>query len=745
MNFPNWSNVRLIMARELRDQLRDRRTLFMIAVLPLLLYPLMGMLFTQMAQFMQKHPSQILIVGNEDLQSEDAFNEEKPSLVQYLHDRDLLAIDFRASSGAHVDEFKKTAADELSSRQYDAILYFPDEFVRSVTTTEADELETSVATSIDPSKPEIFYNAAKDRSRIAYERVAVALASWRSDLVQSSLAKLAVPKKAISPFEIAANDVAGPNVRRAALWSKILPFVVMVWALTGAFYPAVDLCAGEKERGTLETLLCSPAQRSDIVWGKLLTVMIFSITTALLNLLCMVFTASFILSRFRDLAEVAGPTMLGPPPITSLGWMLVALLPISALFSALALSLAAMARSSKEGQYYLMPLLMVTMPLMALPMLPSTELNLGTSIIPVTGVILLLRQLMEGEVQQAMLYALPVVFITGGCCLFAIRWAVDQFNNESVLFRESERFDLIQWFKYLFRERSDTPGVGTAILCGLLILLIRFFAGMMVPMPDSWSSFALVTAITLVAFVAAPAVVMAVALTTSPRRALLLNQTSPSAIFAAVLLAVSLHPLAIWLSTVVTEIYPINVEAFAPLQALLSAAPLYQLLLVLAVVPAICEELAFRGFILSGLRHLGTKWRAIVIASVFFGLTHGMLQQSIMAVVFGIVIGYLAVQTGSLLPCIAFHMVHNGLMVSLTQVGTEWLARYPQLRQLFQPVAEGQANGVEIPMYAWPVVAGGCVIALSLLGWFHMFPYQPSDEERLHDVLERQPMQPVSQ
>ena len=82
--------------------------------------------------------------------------------------------------------------------------------------------------------------------------------------------------------------------RKAALWSKILPFVLLLWALTGAFYPAVDLCAGEKERGTLETLLSSPAERSEIVWGKLLTVMLFSMATALLNLLSMGVTGSFV-------------------------------------------------------------------------------------------------------------------------------------------------------------------------------------------------------------------------------------------------------------------------------------------------------------------------------------------------------------------------------------------------------------------------------------------------------------------
>jgi len=594
-------------------------------------------------------------------------------------------------------------------------------------------------------RPEIFFNAAKDQSRIAYERVAAALTRWRTNLIQSSLEKYEVPKQASSPFEIAAMDVAEPKFRRAALWSKVLPFVVLVWALTGAFYPAVDLCAGEKERGTLETLLCSPVHRSDIVWGKLLTVMVFSVMTAVLNLLCMVFTASFILSRFDALAAATGTTSLGPPPITSLGWLLVALIPLSALFSALALSLAAMARSSKEGQYYLMPLLMVTMPLMILPMLPSSELNFGTSIIPVSGVVLLLRQLMEGEIRQALIYVLPVALVTGGCCLFAFRWAVDQFNNESVLFRESERFDLIQFFKHILRERSETPGVGMAVLCGLLILLVRFFAGMVVPMPDSWHSFALVTTITLVAFVAVPAAVMSVAFTTSPRRALLLNGTPLTALGAAVLLAACLHPFAIWMSTIITEIYPVNTEALAPLQGLLAGAPLYQLLFVLALLPAVCEELAFRGFILSGLRHLGTKWRAILISSLFFGLTHGMLQQSVMAGLFGMVIGYLAIQTGSLFPCIAFHAVHNGLMISLTQIGEGWTTRWPWLQPLFASSESSSLSGTELPTYAWPVIMAGCLFAAILLRWFRSFPYLPSDEERLHDALEHQPLQPVSQ
>src|SRR4029079_12862902 len=208
-------------------------------------------------------------------------------------------------------------------------------------------------------------------------------------------------------FEVEHVDEAQAARRRAAMWSKILPFVLLIWALTGAFYPAVDLCAGEKERGTLETLLSSPAKRSEIVTGKLLTVMLFSIATSILNLISMGLTGVLIISHLVG-SQAGSP--FGMPPLLTPVWLLIALLPIAALFSALCLALAAFARSSKEGQYYLMPLVLVTMPLTILPMSPGVELNVGNSLIPITGVMLLLRTMLEGNYMSALPY-IPLVVV----------------------------------------------------------------------------------------------------------------------------------------------------------------------------------------------------------------------------------------------------------------------------------------------------------------------------------------------
>jgi sodium transport system permease protein len=471
----SWSNVKLIFLREVRDQLRDRRTLFMIAVLPVILYPLMGMLLLQVTQFRREHPTRIWLLGAENLPAEPQLISDG-GFAEAISPQDEsrlieLTIAPPPQKPLSKSEARLRAEEAIANQQYDAVVYIPqnfsaelDKFGKQLTFTKSPGDDRTS----DVPQPEVFANTSRDKSRVAYERVDRILSRWRSAVIVKNLEARNVPVEATRPFEVVNNDVAAEGSRQIALWSKILPFVLLVWALTGAFYPAIDLCAGEKERGTLETLLSSPAQRSEIVWGKLLTVMSFSVATSLLNLISMAATGSFVMTQMQRM-DVGGsmPIDFGPPPLLPMLWLLVALPPIAALFSALSLAIAAFARSSKEGQYYLMPLLMFSLPLMMLPMLPATELDLGFALIPITGLILLLRTLIEGQYVEALRYSLPVIGVTAVCCLLAIRWAIDQFNNESVLFRESERLDLGLWLRHLVRDRLDTPTAGEALLCGV--------------------------------------------------------------------------------------------------------------------------------------------------------------------------------------------------------------------------------------------------------------------------------------
>jgi sodium transport system permease protein len=235
---------------------------------------------------------------------------------------------------------------------------------------------------------------------------------------------------------------------------------------------------------------------------------------------------------------------------------------------------------------------------------------------------------------------------------------------------------------------------------------------------------------------ATPALLMTLFLTGKPLKTLLLDRPpSAAAVAMALVLAVLLHPVGLQIGHWVRELYPMRAESLKNMQnfaEMIQSAPRPWLPFVLiAVLPAICEELTFRGYILSGLRHLGSKWWAIGLSAVFFGIAHMMLQQSMAAAAIGLVLGYLAVQTGSLLPCIAFHLAYNSLTLATSKI-LELSERHPALASLFHQPAPDKI------VYNWPIVAASSLAALAVLAWFSRLPYQATREELISDARARQ-------
>jgi sodium transport system permease protein len=391
-----------------------------------------------------------------------------------------------------------------------------------------------------------------------------------------------------------------------------------------------------------------------------------------------------------------------------------------------------------------MPLLLVTMPLMLLPMSPGIELNLGNSLIPISGVVLLLRSLVEGNYADALPYVVPVCGTSLVCCLLAIRWAVYQFNQESVLFRESERLDLRRWIVHLVRDRQDTPSIAEAFFCVALIFVIQFFTQLAItssaPQNPGFNYLVQLLFISQVVCIALPALLMTILFTHRPRRTLLFDRLpSLGMCAAAVALAILLHPIGHRFVEWIQYLYPVRDELVAQTQSInrmVQAAPnIWMPILLMAVLPAICEELAFRGFILSGLRRLGHKWWAIGLSAVFFGMAHTVIQQSIAAAALGAIIAYLAIQSDSLIPGMLFHATYNGLMLGaalIPQYSADLATRWPMAKSLLIDSRGGDTE------YRLPVVAVTGLAALAILWWFHRLPYRATKEERLSDARAHQ-------
>jgi sodium transport system permease protein len=368
----------------------------------------------------------------------------------------------------------------------------------------------------------------------------------------------------------------------------------------------------------------------------------------------------------------------------------------------------------KEGQYYMTPLYLFCLPLIFLTMMPEIELNLFYSLVPVTGVALLLRALIMGEYQTAARFFLPVMVPTVLYAAVALRWAIDQFQREEVLFREAERFNLGHWLKHLVRDREPVPTGGQATLCFSLILTSSWF--LLVSMARQGAGATLAGVAAGQFLIMFPPLIMAVMLTSSPRRTLRLYWPAPRYIALAVVFVVALNPMVNLLRHLVEHWFPISSVIKQSLGEMMSQSPgLGASILVFAILPAFCEELAFRGFILSGLEHKRRTRSAIFLSALMFGFLHVLMslcQQLFNATLLGVVLGLLAVRSRSLVPGIIFHGLNNAFAITqgpwishLESAGlAAWIYRNPAegLYHEFWVILSGVASAL-LFFYLWKI------------------------------------------
>jgi sodium transport system permease protein len=673
-----WSNIRTIFLREIRDQLRDRRTIFMVFVFPVLLYPLLGLGLAQLATAFQAKARRVVVVGADSLPERQwraiasatqvgapqalaplasapvplltpdghAFD---PDLFDSPGDASLLEVECVPAAPPWTDPAQRRVL--LREGRADAVVLVPHGLAASIG-------------SMDRTEIPIAYNGASEHSQLTEQRVARVIERWKQRMVETRRTREGKPEGYSEPVRTEAQDVATRAEAGNSTWAKIFPFLLVLMSLTGAFYPAVDLCAGEKERGTMETVLISPASRTEIVMGKFLTIMAASMATALLNLVSMGLTGLALAAQTGRLPSVAfrpggSAAALTPPSPESLVWIALLLMPLAAFFSALCLALAVLARSMKEGQYYMTPLYLLALPLVIYSIMPGVELTLFTSLLPITGVSLLLKTLMQGDYDTARRYFLPVFLPVVLCGLLALRWAIDQFKSESVLFRESERFDLAAWLRHVLTHKPARPSPAQALLCFVLMLVVAFFVSLILGM-----TLHTLLAMHLGSILGIP-VLMCVLLTSDPRGTLRLRWPRFRYLILGVVLPVALFPLVSELRVWVEWLFPtpdVAKHATAALQDLLTSA--WVAWLVLAALPAISEEVAFRGFILSGLEHAYRPTWAIALSALLFGFMHVLLSlftQLFNATLLGLILGLLAIKSRSLLPGIVFHLTNNTL------------------------------------------------------------------------------------
>jgi sodium transport system permease protein len=391
-------NMLLVWRKELLDIVRDRRTLMSMIVVPLLLMPVMMFgIGALMASSMQDLESRTYSVGLVNPQA-------APEVVDALRDVKKIQV-------VPID-----SEEELSNLITDGTL----------------SAGVAVRVNKDSNIPAIviYSRKSKESSRIAGERLQSRMDDLRNELSTKWLERIGAPLAVLDPIEITSENLASSSEMAKSTLASFLPYMLILMAITGAIYPAIDMTAGEKERSTLETILASPAARSEIVLGKFLAVMTTSIISTLISL-----TSFFVVigGGLRYFGMQFGETLTFSISAGTVLQAVALMLPLAALFSSVLIAIAINARSSREAQSYLTPLMfLIIIPAMT-SMLPGSEGSAGKAWIPVVNVSLALRDALNGETDSQ--FFLLAVFSTLIYAALGIALTIRMFKRENVLFK----------------------------------------------------------------------------------------------------------------------------------------------------------------------------------------------------------------------------------------------------------------------------------------------------------------------
>ncbi len=396
-------NIGIVYRKELTDSLRDRRTLVSMIVIPLLLFPVMMLGFSYLAVKLvgqaKKEVPQIMVLGGED----------SPKVMAGLRNLDTIEIVPPAPD----------YVEQISNKKVRAAVEIPKGFDAA--------LERNEKTTI-----KIYMYEGEIKSSFAADRVEKFFSELREKTARDRLEARKLPVSLLKPFDIEQKNVAPPEKVGGSLFGGLIGYMVILLCMTGAMYPAIDLTAGEKERGTMETILCSPVERTHLVLGKFLMVLTASLASAVLSVISM--GVSFLgVSKLGSL-ESGGRSLfqvsINPKAVLAVFGMV---LPMAVLFAAALMTIALFAKSYKEAQSYLTPMtFLVVIPAVA-SLLPGVELNAKLALVPVLNTSLVSKEILTGTYHWNYI---ALIFLSSCAYAAAAMFiAVKMFQREDVLFR----------------------------------------------------------------------------------------------------------------------------------------------------------------------------------------------------------------------------------------------------------------------------------------------------------------------
>lgn len=386
-----------VIKKELLDTFRDRRTLFTAIILPAIMFPIIFYGFSKLGKSLM-----------------DKASVKKLEIVVDNVPDDLLQL-LDEDGNFSYQEFTTldAARDGILSDSLDALIQMEKDF------------EDDIA-NLKSSKLKFFY---KSTNEMVQSRIGNKIDDYKEGLTKERLEQLDITKTSIEPLNVLTYDITPKEEQLGKTIGGLLPYLFIMFCFSGCMYPAIDLITGEKEKGTMETLLTVPASRFGILVGKMLTIGLIGIIATAISLLGLFVALRFIPEIPEEFLEVISSMV----NLKFAVMLLAMIIPLAIFFSGLLTSIVIRANSFKEAQSLVTPLMFIIIIPAMIAFMPTVELNWMTVWVPILNIALATKEIIAGTIHMGMYFLIVASLIV--LAILALLFSVNQFSKESMVLK----------------------------------------------------------------------------------------------------------------------------------------------------------------------------------------------------------------------------------------------------------------------------------------------------------------------